>query len=172
MEIAELRDLFAELARKRPLFHSEADFQHAFAWEIQLRYPAAKVRLQQQIQEGIQLDARFEIEGHRTGLELRYMVRRLSMLLDGERFELHSQAGRDIRRYDVVRDLRRLQQLVASGVLDTGFAVVLTNDSRYWLASRRPATLSDWTDYSAVAEGPGGRFRYLAVPVRPKPATR
>jgi len=29
------------LALKRPIFHSEADFQHAFAWEIQTANPTA-----------------------------------------------------------------------------------------------------------------------------------
>ena len=167
MELIELRDLLAGLARKRPLFHSEADFQHAFAWEVHLRYPDAKVRLEQQTHAGVQLDSRFEIAGHRTGVELSYMVRRLTAVLDGERFDLHSEAGKDLRRHDVVRDLRRLEQLVAARDLDTGFAVVLTNDARYWAATRRPATLSEWTDYSEVGDGPATRFRYLAVQVKP-----
>jgi hypothetical protein len=39
-------DLLARLARNRPVFHSEADFQHALAWEIHSLHPTAKIRLE------------------------------------------------------------------------------------------------------------------------------
>ena len=35
----------AALARMRPLFHSEADFQHAFAWQLRSAHPDARIRL-------------------------------------------------------------------------------------------------------------------------------
>jgi len=34
------------LAQQRPIFHAEADFQHAVAWRIHALFPAAKVRLE------------------------------------------------------------------------------------------------------------------------------
>ena len=34
------------LKHRRPIFHSEADFQFALAWEIQSAYPRAQVRLE------------------------------------------------------------------------------------------------------------------------------
>src|SRR5664280_2719473 len=34
------------LAVGRPVFHSEADIQHAFAWELQRTHPAARIRLE------------------------------------------------------------------------------------------------------------------------------
>ena len=36
----------AALARVRPLFHSEADFQHAFAWQLHSAHPDARIRLE------------------------------------------------------------------------------------------------------------------------------
>jgi len=39
-------DLLKTLASVRPVFHSEADFQHSFAWELHRRYPTAEVRLE------------------------------------------------------------------------------------------------------------------------------
>lgn len=38
--------LMSQLAGTRPIFHSEADFQHALAWEIQNQHPQAAVRLE------------------------------------------------------------------------------------------------------------------------------
>jgi hypothetical protein len=38
------------LAAQRPLFHSEADFQHAVAWNLHLSRPDAAIRLEQPVQ--------------------------------------------------------------------------------------------------------------------------
>jgi hypothetical protein len=38
--------ILAELAQDRPIFHSEPDFQHALAWQVRLRHPQAKMRLE------------------------------------------------------------------------------------------------------------------------------
>jgi hypothetical protein len=40
------------LALRRPVFHSEADFQHGLAWQIQLDHPDARVRLETRPLEG------------------------------------------------------------------------------------------------------------------------
>ena len=37
------------LAKQRPIFHSEADFQHAIAWEMHKHLPRASVRLERPI---------------------------------------------------------------------------------------------------------------------------
>ncbi len=38
--------LLRKLAAKRPLFHSEADFQHALAWELHEDDPELAIRLE------------------------------------------------------------------------------------------------------------------------------
>jgi hypothetical protein len=38
--------MLTELARERTVFHSEADFQHAFAWKINEHLPDAEIRLE------------------------------------------------------------------------------------------------------------------------------
>jgi hypothetical protein len=52
-----LPDVLAELSGQRPIFHSEADFQLAFAWTIQTRHPVAKIRLEQRILDDPRIDA-------------------------------------------------------------------------------------------------------------------
>jgi hypothetical protein len=44
------------LAERRPVFHSERDFQHALAWQIQLAYPEAQIRLEPRPRRSIHLD--------------------------------------------------------------------------------------------------------------------
>jgi len=44
------------LAERRPVFHSERDFQHSLAWQIQLSCPEAQIRLEPRPRRGIHLD--------------------------------------------------------------------------------------------------------------------
>ena len=41
--------IMTELAKKRPVFYSEADFQHALAWEIREKYQNVNIRLEQRL---------------------------------------------------------------------------------------------------------------------------
>jgi hypothetical protein len=42
----DLPNVLAALAIGRPVFHPEADFQLAFAWELQRAHPSARIRLE------------------------------------------------------------------------------------------------------------------------------
>ena len=42
----DIHGLMSKLRKRRPIFHSEADFQHALAWEIHLANPSHQVRLE------------------------------------------------------------------------------------------------------------------------------
>ncbi|MFJ8834389.1 hypothetical protein, partial [Micromonospora aurantiaca] len=86
MEIAgsvKLAAVMAELATVRPVFHSEADFQHAFAWTLHRLAPSVGVRLEVP-QDGPQVLGRgrrhldllcLGADGHRTAIELKYFTR-------------------------------------------------------------------------------------------------
>ena len=54
--VFDVEAVLASLAAKRPVFHSEADFQFAFAWESQKRYPGLKVRLETHPEPNVRLD--------------------------------------------------------------------------------------------------------------------
>lgn len=51
-----LSDLMRRLALRRPVFHSEADFQHDFAWEAHSMDPNLRVRLETHPEPGTRLD--------------------------------------------------------------------------------------------------------------------
>ncbi len=130
------------LSRQRPLFHSEADFQHALAWPIHEIVPGAEVRLEYRPlpHERIYLDV--WIPTSRIALELKYLTRKLVADWSGESFALRDQAAQDIRRYDFLKDLQRLERVVSLPNLATvGFAVCLTNDSAYWKVPMRQDTV-------------------------------
>jgi hypothetical protein len=56
------------LAERRLVFHSERDFQHALAWQIQLTYPQAQIRLEPRPRRGIHLDLLVRMGERRTAL--------------------------------------------------------------------------------------------------------
>lgn len=53
-----IASLLLSLAVEKPIFHSEADFQHALAWRIHTVMPDAKVRLEyrSRLKETVYLD--------------------------------------------------------------------------------------------------------------------
>lgn len=204
-----LDGLLGELAQERPVFHSEADFQHSLAWLMQLAEPERRIRLEYRAPVDVPMHVDvlvIEPSGQRMALELKYWTRRLQVSVKGEAFSLRHQSAHDTSRYDFIKDISRVERLIEDGLVDTGWVIAVTNDSAYW----RPATRDDtidaafrldparvlagrlawaahaapgtthgrdephelsgryelsWKDYSRVADGPAGQFRYLAVPI-------
>jgi hypothetical protein len=135
--VIDFHRLLQQLASKRPVFHSEADFQLALGWEMHEMYGAASVRLEYRpfSLERFYVDVWASLGGQTLAIETKYWTRRLSAEVMGERFEVADRAAHDIMRYDFFKDLVRLERVVKDvpGVL--GYAIALTNDSAYWKES-------------------------------------
>jgi hypothetical protein len=132
MQLNELESLMRGVAGARPIFHSEADFQHAFAWQLHTTHPEARVRLETRPARGVRVDVLATINGIRTAFELKYLVRGIKVTFDGELFELPNQGAQDLRRYDFVKDVARLEVMLRDGAAHEGYAIALTNDPSYW----------------------------------------
>jgi hypothetical protein len=136
-----LVDVLTRTAAVRPVFHSEADFQHHLAWVIRDMDPQVGVRLETRplpnmpLQLDLLLSRRASSE--RVAVELKYSTRKLIADYEGERFHLRDHAAQDVRRHDVVKDIERIELLVKSGVVDSGWVLALTNDRGYWNAAKR-----------------------------------
>jgi hypothetical protein len=134
----ELSSLLRDLARRRPVFHSEADFQHAFAWTAHELDPALHVRLETHPEPQVRLDLLFSRPdlGMSSALELKYLTATWSHEVNGETFALKNQGAQDIRAYDVVKDIHRVERFVSDRPGWNGAVIVLTNEPSYW---RKPA---------------------------------
>lgn len=135
---ADITGWLSVLRGSRPVFHSEADFQHALAWAIHLSDPSVRIRLETRPEPGMRLDllvSRPDL-GEHLALELKYLTAAWAGAVDDERFELRSQAAQDIRAYDVVKDIQRVERFVHGRPGWAGAVLVLTNDPSYW---SRPA---------------------------------
>lgn len=134
----EVGGLLRRLAQRRPVFHSEADFQHAFAWEAHQTDPALRVRLETHPEPNVRLDlllSRTDLERH-TAVELKYLTAGWSGDVDGEHFALKNHGAQDVRAYDVVKDIGRLERFVGTRRGWNGVFVAITNDASFW----RPVT--------------------------------
>ncbi|MCY4654656.1 MAG: hypothetical protein OXC95_16005 [Dehalococcoidia bacterium] len=124
----DVHEVMTELAKTRPIFHSEADFQFALAWQIREMMPDSEIRLEFNRnplhQKGVYLD--IWIRNQRTAIELKYKTKPLFALDNGEVFLLKDQGAQDHGRYDLLKDVERVESV------KRGFAIILTNEPSYW----------------------------------------
>jgi len=126
--------VLARLSALRPVFHSEADFQQAFAWEVRTQDPTVQVRLETRPAPGMRLDLLLtSADGQqRSAVELKYLTRLWAGDFAGERFELKDQGAQDVRAHDVVKDIVRVEKFVAAMPGSNGVVVCVGNDPSYW----------------------------------------
>lgn len=136
----DLMQALKALATHRPVFHSEADFQHALAWVLHERHPLAIVRLEYRpakLPEKAYVDIWVEDQEAIYAIELKYKTRALQTTVGGEEFNLLAQSAQDQGRYDFCRDIGRVETLTRAYPGLTGLSVFLTNDQSYWRTSGR-----------------------------------
>lgn len=129
-----LNQILKMLCERRPIFHSEADFQHALAWQIHEQWPRYSVRLEYPLYPGQRdhLDILARSDAAVLAIELKYKTRTLFAPIGGELFWLKDQSAQDCGRYDFLNDIQRLEQFVLKYDNVVGYAILLTNDSSYW----------------------------------------
>jgi len=134
--------VFTKLAAQRPLFHSEADFQHALAWSIRETNAHDPVRLEFKpiSDERIYIDIWIRKQPP-VAIELKYPTRAIDATVDSERFKLANQSAQDLTRYDFLKDVSRIERVAKTFPGSSGYAVLLTNDRSYWLPSQRGNTI-------------------------------
>lgn len=130
--------LVGNLAKVRPVFHSEADLQQALAWQAHLLDPRVEVRLETRPDPLVreQLDlllSRLDL-GRSTAIEIKYWKKRWSGTVNGEAFDLPNQGAHDIRRYDFVKDIARVERFVVTSPGWDGLVLLWTNDDLDWRA--------------------------------------
>jgi hypothetical protein len=141
-ELLDVQSIMRALASRRPVFHSEADFQHEFAILLREKLPDCQIRLEKPFgyQKGGATDIVLTHNGSICGIELKYLTKRLVCELDGEMFQLKAHGATDLRRYDVMKDAARLEAFnaVHGG---TSYVIALTNDPAYWRPTNKQTSI-------------------------------
>lgn len=134
--------LLTSLAAERPVFHSEADLQHALAWHLRVTHQDVGVRLEVRVPHPTvpdrreRMDLLVRVGGERIAVEIKYLCASLDTSVEGELFRLPNHGAQDVRCFDTVHDIARVEQMVASGFATSGLLLVLANDPSYWSRPR------------------------------------
>ncbi|RFU63083.1 hypothetical protein [Bacillus sp. V59.32b] len=128
--------ILTTLSNERPIFHSEADFQHALAWEIHKENTNNKLRLEYNpaiADRNMYLDIWVTYpNGSRTVFELKYITKKISLQLNDEAFNLKNHGAPDLARYDFIKDIVRIETVCNSLASTNGYAIILTNEPALW----------------------------------------
>lgn len=131
----EIADILDEKLN-RP-FHSEADFQHSLAWRLHREYCKGinrQIRLEVPIQNKY-IDIVIKENKKIVPIELKYKT----AALQTNEFCLKNHGSHDTSRYDYIKDIRRIEQIVMEQE-GYGYAIFLTNDKLYWQEPRQNTT--------------------------------
>lgn len=136
-----LADLMASLSARRPVFHSEADFQFAFAQAVTAADPDIQVRLEvrQKAKRAEYVDLACWTERQRTLIEFKYATAGwVGTDPHGEDFYLRNHAAYDLTRRDFIHDIHRLERFTTEQPGTDGLAILLTNERSLWENTGRP----------------------------------
>ena len=131
----DLTRVMAHLCERRPVFHSEADFQFAFAQSAVDLHPAADVRLEARPAppRAEYVDLVCAMAGRRTFIELKYPTAGWEGTdVRGEHFALRHHSAYDLARRYFIHDVARLERFVVEEPGSDGVAILLTNEPSLW----------------------------------------
>ncbi len=148
--------VLAMLATTRPAFCSEADFQLAFAWELKkhLSSQSYDIFLERRFNIGQQdcyVDICLESGDELYLIELKYKTieEQVAILTSsGATCTLKDQAANDLGRYGYLKDIWRIENVLATicnKKVKGGFAIILTNDHKYFVEPKKTLTTIDHT---------------------------
>lgn len=140
--VVDVSAVMAALSAARPVFHSEADFQHAFAWMLHEAEPNLNVRLEVRQTEREYVDLFCFGPNGCTALEFKYFTARWTGTdpATGEVFHLRNHEATDLARQGFVFDVARLEKFCAARRSSNGFAIMVSNDRRLWKPASSRAT--------------------------------
>lgn len=141
LTLEQVREVMSELSERRPVFHSEADFQHAFAQLLVTTHPRLNVRLEipyraigsaePDSRTVVDLYCRDPERGASSAIEFKYRTRRWRGAIEDENVRLLHHSAANLGRRNFVKDIARLERWRGADG-GTAFAILLTNEDGYW----------------------------------------
>ncbi len=157
----DLEKIMRTLSKRRPVFHSEADFQHELAFELREHLKDAKVRLeypQKSIKEEGKkrkyIDIVVFFDDEVIGIEVKYALKGMNKnnnkkdtlisvdndkIKNPENFYVSGQGGQNKRGFAFIEDIHKLENFEIIGENHKfknkgclyGYLIILTNDATY-----------------------------------------
>ncbi len=126
-----------ELKIERPVFCSEADFQHSLAIKISNQnHDLSRIRLEKLIplkeDKRNYVDLFLDFKDFKAVLELKYKTKKEIIFHDNEEFNLLGHGAQNLGSYAFFKDIQDIESLINKKQIDMGLCLFLTNDSYYW----------------------------------------
>ncbi len=149
MEKEDIENILIKLHEKRPIFHSEGDFQFSLGCEIQSMYPNVKIIVERPLYVERPVDEKIPSRGtkpvtehidmflydgpNRIGIELKFIKAKFSYKDDWGDYCLKPSLANDLSCYDILKDIHRLENYAQiDKIIDSGYAITITNISTLW----------------------------------------
>lgn len=148
-----MSEIMKELARKREVFHMEADFQFSLAWQIKENFKdSVDIRMEYPIEAVVdetelkffqrgrgrpRIDILVQTKGKKIPIELKYLPKTTKVgegiiSSTDECFHLRNSTGVSWGRFGFLGDVSRVERIVTlCEDIDEGYAIILTNDKAY-----------------------------------------
>jgi hypothetical protein len=148
MDKIDIIDCLKKLSDSRPIFHSEDDFNHSLAMELDRYLNKTKsnysIRFEtpipiQYIRRGLNTPQDFfayidiliiNSKKEWIPIEIKYKTKKLAKPYSdvwGVEFNPKNHSAADVSRYDIRKDIFRLEQLLNEPKVAKGFSIFLTN---------------------------------------------
>lgn len=170
------------------IFISENDLVLSFAFFMKQEFKEAKIKFEYPFQINFNeifptekkinsqtsyIDLIIKLDNEIIGFEFKYFTSKLQVENPNFKFELKDQVARDILRFGYRKDLHRLEFLKENKIegnvrINTGFAILLTNDSLLYDTIQNPSALD--TEYRFSNDMPikGNINGWLKKEINPK----
>ena len=135
----DIPQVLARLAEQRPVFHSEADFQHSLAWQIRDENSSLRPRLEYPFEgtENKTCDiVLFRDGGIAMAIELKYFGENIKPEIDGEIFNLKKRDAVNENSYRAFSDVKRMEDFLEKNPSAMASVIILTNNHVYWHGPR------------------------------------
>ncbi|WP_018689191.1 HNH endonuclease signature motif containing protein [Ahrensia kielensis] len=124
-------EFMSSLAKRHPVFISRGHKKHV-AETIKAIWPSATLEEDYKGPETAGPKVHFFIRDGATKIAINFRYKTSKFELDDEGIELKDHNALDHGRYDFVSDLASMEQLINEVEQTVGWAIILTNDDRYW----------------------------------------
>lgn len=133
----ELNKVIKSLSLRRPVFHSEADFQHELAIELANNNYQVRLEVPREITINgtlvrAEIDLLIHKENFMTAIELKYVKTKSTIEHCGEVFQLKETWLSNLSRFDCFADCQRIEAFVDASYANVGYSIFLTNKADAW----------------------------------------
>jgi len=144
------------LSQLGQVFHSEDHLKLALGAELAQMYGNERVRLEWNPEPGVRVDIGVRRGDVTIPIELKYKTKQATVkdAVFEETFELKTQGAHDRAHYRFLRDINRVEQIVANQGR-YGYAFLLTNDSNYWTSPAGQALYDEFRVHEGREFGEG-----------------